>query len=532
MDNPMISRVIFCLSLFALISPLACAWSDYQVRYFADAAVKNVWGQNVYNECLGKLDKSLQDRVCQLFGEDKKPVCYALELTHPAEIPNKLGDEDLEQVGDCPIIKNPEKSYLCTTKNNALDAAGYWLNQSEHAGTRCERIYLFAVASNYLAQAENPFNTVLYEDKNCREMIYRKIERSLEVNRSRWGFDQACAFNYLQGDKQFIPNATYIQIININDRHASEIIENLSAEAKEYYTKPLATTVTVQTTTTTTLPSEPLYCQKDEDCTTAVKDCCGCNAGGQNIPISKDAKTQYEAQSQAYCRERVCPQFSSQHISCFSAPLCENNRCELIIDSDMLCQRDDIKNNCEGEPKTDETGQSSEYGVSCGYINYVCDWEGDTQTSTTQTTLQQTTTSLKTVNPTTTTIKTPTTTITPEKNEGGFEASYLVVVVFFAAAAVFLVLRKRTDSRGDPSGKRSLQTLSDGRRNVVSDKSATRLSTPGFARIRKPDADEVKKTLDEKPVDEPKKDVSETEKKGKYKTLIRQEGDDTSLGKT
>jgi hypothetical protein len=72
-----------------------------------------------------------------------------------------------------------------------------------------------------------------------------------------------------------------------------------------------------------------------DSCTTAddcalVDGCCGCNAGGQQLAIRKDAAAAFEASRPQRCGGRMCPQFISHDPTCDAEAICGNrNRCRV-----------------------------------------------------------------------------------------------------------------------------------------------------------------------------------------------------------
>jgi hypothetical protein len=68
-------------------------------------------------------------------------------------------------------------------------------------------------------------------------------------------------------------------------------------------------------------------CTRDEDCTFAPRDCCGCTAGGGRVAIRVD---EVEAQTQAlHCEPaQPCPAVMSDTLECLAdRAFCQNGRC-------------------------------------------------------------------------------------------------------------------------------------------------------------------------------------------------------------
>ena len=70
-------------------------------------------------------------------------------------------------------------------------------------------------------------------------------------------------------------------------------------------------------------------CSSGDDCA-LVDGCCGCNAGGQQLAIRKDAVAAFEASRPERCGGRMCPQFVSHDPTCDAEAICgTRNRCRV-----------------------------------------------------------------------------------------------------------------------------------------------------------------------------------------------------------
>jgi hypothetical protein len=77
------------------------------------------------------------------------------------------------------------------------------------------------------------------------------------------------------------------------------------------------------------LDGEMDVCTTSEDCE-LVEGCCGCNAGGIQIAIRKDAVTSFEGSQAARCGETMCAEVISTDPSCSAEAICgQNGRCEV-----------------------------------------------------------------------------------------------------------------------------------------------------------------------------------------------------------
>jgi hypothetical protein len=406
---------------------LACpswAWTDYSNVYFCDETVKRVWGEGIYNECLGTIEPAYQGALCLELTGQAKEICMSLDETvHPATIPNALGQDNLEVVGDCPIDRYPGNEYLCAKNDEARVMAMDYIQRAIDSSSRCERIYFFCVASNYLSQNFNPFNMVVGEPPECAERIYDTVDFGLRNRQSNWGRSETCNFEYETERLGVIAKATQSQKITINARTVEQVLENLTGQARDMYTRPLSGVQTITTSTTSTStttldsgirPVSKSYCERDGDCVIVDAGCCGCNEGGQAIAVAKDYESIWEAQLEINCADVMCPQVISDHESCKSEPVCVEDKCALKA------------------PAT---------------------------TSTTQTTAT-------TIMPTTTTLRPATTTSLPAQaasDEGGIGFfGYLIALLILAGGLLFLMKNVRPGSgSGEPQAEKRVARLSN-----------------------------------------------------------------------
>jgi hypothetical protein len=68
-------------------------------------------------------------------------------------------------------------------------------------------------------------------------------------------------------------------------------------------------------------------CSTDADCTLTSESCCGCNAGGKNVAIRKDAEALYTAEHKQSCEGTMCPAVMSNDPSCHADAACEAGKC-------------------------------------------------------------------------------------------------------------------------------------------------------------------------------------------------------------
>ncbi|MEW5852987.1 MAG: hypothetical protein AB2A00_29660 [Myxococcota bacterium] len=74
---------------------------------------------------------------------------------------------------------------------------------------------------------------------------------------------------------------------------------------------------------------EWLVCKQDTDCVHVPADCCGCRAGGTDMAVAVTALKEAAAARDAQCKDFLCAQIISQHISCSATAKCVEGKCTL-----------------------------------------------------------------------------------------------------------------------------------------------------------------------------------------------------------
>ncbi len=447
------SRLPYVLALLALASS-ASAWSDYADTYFCESAVNAVWG-NAAGDCLKAFDVL-----------DYDPMAV----------------RGLKQGGECPIRDSGPAKYICVDSKDAGDKADYWMGQAKASMALCERIRLFCVASYFIAQEHSPFARITGYGKECEDIADRRINQAIRGQQTTWTASQECLFNYsipLAGGKL---EKTYVQNIAVEDTVVEGIVENLTAEAKGIKNRPYATTTTTPPSTTT-LPAAPKVaenatsCKVDADCVAAKSGCCGCSEGGMNTAISKSYAGTWDDDLASKCADTSCMTVMSQHASCYAKPVCASGACRLEIEAEQLCADESLKLNCMGAAPSPTPGESEQYGVSCGHINYICQSRWVSTTTTVRppatTTTEPTTTTVKP----TTTLK-ATTTTDADAESGSNTLLYFIGLLIIVAGAymVYLMLAGGVEKQPEGGGRRGLSGMS-GRQERIELYGASRLSS-------------------------------------------------------
>ncbi|MBD3388671.1 MAG: hypothetical protein GF416_06355 [Candidatus Altiarchaeales archaeon] len=117
--------------------------------------------------------------------------------------------------------------------------------------------------------------------------------------------------------------------------------------------------------------SSIIKCQNDDDCI-LVPNIGSCNAGGINIAINKDFQEGWNKQLNEERRGMVFAGVMSQHSSCFSNPVCNDNKCTTEINNTMICSQQDIRGNCENPAYANNW--KKELGIRCEDLNAICQW--------------------------------------------------------------------------------------------------------------------------------------------------------------
>lgn len=121
--------------------------------------------------------------------------------------------------------------------------------------------------------------------------------------------------------------------------------------------------------TTIPLDDSLTHCEQDNECA-IVSDCCGCNSGGTSIAINNKYKTDWDSyQRQVACTESICFNSESQHISCFSEPICVNEICTLVPNKELVCGSL-LSGNCKKHFESDEIREGD--GISCREVIEMC----------------------------------------------------------------------------------------------------------------------------------------------------------------
>ena len=75
--------------------------------------------------------------------------------------------------------------------------------------------------------------------------------------------------------------------------------------------------------------SERGSCAVANECT-LVQACCGCNAGGRQVAIRKDAVAEYDRTRPQRCGDQMCAQMISSDPSCDAEATCEADHCKVV----------------------------------------------------------------------------------------------------------------------------------------------------------------------------------------------------------
>ena len=77
------------------------------------------------------------------------------------------------------------------------------------------------------------------------------------------------------------------------------------------------------------IPEKYYACEIDNDCILVQDGCCGCGGGGKNTTINKKYEETYLNKTGLICKNVDCGAVVSNNPSCFSSPVCIQNKCSL-----------------------------------------------------------------------------------------------------------------------------------------------------------------------------------------------------------
>ena len=119
------------------------------------------------------------------------------------------------------------------------------------------------------------------------------------------------------------------------------------------------------------------YCKEDRECARVDSGCCGCTAGGKAITINEDYLNYWNNKLDENCKMIGCIAVMSNDWTCFSSPICINNRCELRLTKESICISGSMMLDiCEDLKKRfpEELFKvRSEWNMSCSEIIELCE---------------------------------------------------------------------------------------------------------------------------------------------------------------
>ena len=113
-------------------------------------------------------------------------------------------------------------------------------------------------------------------------------------------------------------------------------------------------------------------CKIDEDCIMVPPGCCGCSSGSGHIFINKNYEDDWRSFTQSICQQTACIAVISQHISCFSNPVCVENKCRSAPNKEIVCNSL-LYENCKDFPPDNMDEILRGNGISCNEVIEICE---------------------------------------------------------------------------------------------------------------------------------------------------------------
>ena len=209
-------------------------WSQSTLDYFCRESVDDAFGLGVYQECFGNASLSWMLRYCSWHPTEFQTRCVLMGEASPAVVTQYLVDDAGRRSNyeDCSIhASQNEKKYFCGDGvNHAWINGEKWLAKAYTADSRCERAYLFCIASSYFADSYDPLNMVMHESPECRKRLHDSIEKNLESGRSGWLSSIQCDYSVRTG-LSGMREVTHHQLVRVSPYTINRILENLSSTA-------------------------------------------------------------------------------------------------------------------------------------------------------------------------------------------------------------------------------------------------------------------------------------------------------------
>jgi len=229
-------RKIVIPIIFLIAAQAALAWSPTTHEHICKTVVTNVWGVDAYNRCLENVSFYQLAEYCRWLPQEHQLDClYNLESPHPASMPMILfNDSGLRENYETCFANPPptKRDYICGDGiNYASQAGGAWLELADKSPSECEQIFLFCMASNYLASQFDPLSTVQYETDKCRDDFEKKVDARILSGSESWTVSSPCRFEYRVAVAGGTNPASYTQTITITEKTVLKAVENLTQVA-------------------------------------------------------------------------------------------------------------------------------------------------------------------------------------------------------------------------------------------------------------------------------------------------------------
>lgn len=249
-DNLLSVNALLSTILLLLLSPTASAWGEVTHEYVCRKALEGVYTLKDVEGCLGDADLEGQTAFCHAIREyvDEESYMRCIDETYnkvvikPYTLPYVIFNdtEKHKDYSKCPITHLHRREWICGNENKtpATDNAEHWIKAAESATTKCDRIKMLCIASNYYADAYYPLNQVKHLT-GCFGSLEEQVDGKIKGGELGWNVEEYCTFEYQREDTGITRTVRYQQAFVIKEDYINMISSNLSKIFKTVAEKPL-----------------------------------------------------------------------------------------------------------------------------------------------------------------------------------------------------------------------------------------------------------------------------------------------------
>ena len=251
------------LAIIMISASYANAWQAQTHEHICEQAALKVWSAQEYSSCFTGVKPLEWYRFCAKEMPDVISRFHCLNYSlvgHPSLIPDRVFNDTHthKDYSKCPLRSSADIPFLCgdTSSRPALDKALLWFGKAAQAESLCQRIYLFCIGGNYLADSHIPTNRFRggYESE-CAQELEVGVEKKIITYEKEWEMSTRCRVTYLKKLAGQNRSSTLTQQFRITEEGIQKIIGELSsfgynASSRGY--KTTSTTSSTSTSSTTT----------------------------------------------------------------------------------------------------------------------------------------------------------------------------------------------------------------------------------------------------------------------------------------